>query len=129
MMLANFHVFGIMMVFSAMHIMFVKCVSPRRPMCSRCLMFSLSDPVELFVLCLMVSWTSGVVRVCAFWFNDKQQDSFMKMFADGLVRLRVDMVHNGQSLILKFRLRNIQDVGICNFLSNVIPHTITIRKN
>ena len=36
----------------------VKNASPRRPMCFRCLIFSLSGPCELlFFICFIVSWT------------------------------------------------------------------------
>ena len=41
-MLSNFHVCGIMLVLSAVFNMVMKNVSPRRPMCFRCRMFSLS---------------------------------------------------------------------------------------
>ena len=51
-----------------------------------------------------------------FWFIN-QQGSFMNMFADGLA----------WSLILKFGLENIQNVGLCNFLSKTIPCMNTIR--
>ena len=36
----------------------VSNVSPGRPMCFRCLIFSLSGPCELlFLLCFIASWT------------------------------------------------------------------------
>ena len=46
-MLANFHMCGIMLVLIAGFNMLVRNVSPRGPMCFRCLMFSLSRPCEL----------------------------------------------------------------------------------
>ena len=57
-MLANFHMCGIMLVFKTVFNMLVRNASPRGPMCFRCLMFSLSGPCELlFLLCLIASWT------------------------------------------------------------------------
>ena len=35
----------------------VRNASPRGPMCFRCLIFSLSGPCELFLLCFIASWT------------------------------------------------------------------------
>ena len=53
-MLANFHMCGIMLVLRAVFNMIVRNVSPRGPMCFRCLMFSLSGPCELlFLLCVI----------------------------------------------------------------------------
>ena len=57
-MLANFHVYGIMLVLRAVLNMLVMNASPRGPMCFRCLMFNLSGPCELlFLLCFIASWT------------------------------------------------------------------------
>ena len=42
--------------------MLVRNASPRRYMCFRCLMFSLSGPYEL-LFCFISSWTSVVVSV------------------------------------------------------------------
>ena len=56
-MLANFHMCGIMLVIRAVFNMLVGNASPRGPMCFRCLMFSLSGPCELFLLCFIASWT------------------------------------------------------------------------
>ena len=47
-MLANFHMCGIMLVLRAVFNMIVRNVSPRGPMCFRCLMFNLSGPGEVF---------------------------------------------------------------------------------
>ena len=42
--------------------MLVRYVSPSGPMCLRCLMFTLSGPVELlFLLCFIATWTCVVV--------------------------------------------------------------------
>ena len=43
-MLANFHMCGIMLLLRAVLNMLVRNTSPRRPLCFRCLMFSLSGP-------------------------------------------------------------------------------------
>ena len=57
-MLAKFHVCGIMLVLRAVFNMLVRNVSPRGPMCFRCLTFSLSGPYELlFLLCFISSGT------------------------------------------------------------------------
>ena len=57
-MLANFPICGIMLVLRAVFNMLVRNVSPREPMCFRCLMFNLSGPCELlFLLCFIASWT------------------------------------------------------------------------
>ena len=54
-MLANFHMCVIMLVLRAV---FNMLVSPRGPICVRCLMFNLSGPCELlFLLCFIASWT------------------------------------------------------------------------
>ncbi len=63
-MLANFHMCGIMFLLRAAVYMLVRKVSPRGPMCFRCLMLRLSGPTELlFLLCCIASWTWVVVRV------------------------------------------------------------------
>ena len=55
---ANFHMCGIILVLRAIFNMLVMNASPRRIMCFRCLMFSLSGPCELlFLLCFIASWT------------------------------------------------------------------------
>ena len=55
-MLANFHIYGIMLLLRAVLNMPVMNASPRGPMCFRCLMFSLSGPCELlFLLCFIAS--------------------------------------------------------------------------
>ena len=57
-MLANFHMCGIMLVLKAVFNMLMRNANPRRPMCFRCLIFSLSGPCELlFLLCFIASWT------------------------------------------------------------------------
>ena len=48
-MIANFHMCGMMLVFSDILYMSVRYVSPSSPICLRCLMLTLLDPVELFV--------------------------------------------------------------------------------
>ena len=48
-MLANFHMCGIMLVLIAVFNMLVRNASPRGSMRFRCLMFSLSEPCELYV--------------------------------------------------------------------------------
>ena len=64
MMFASFHTCGMMLLFSAKLYMWVRYVRPRGPMFFRCLMFSLSGPVELFVLLSFIaSWTCVVVSV------------------------------------------------------------------
>ena len=47
-MLANFHMYGIMLVLRAVFNMLMRNTSPRGPMCFRCLMFSLSGPVSCY---------------------------------------------------------------------------------
>ena len=57
-MLANFHMCGIMLVLRAVFNMLVRNASPRGPMCFRCLTVNLSGPCELlFLLCFIASWT------------------------------------------------------------------------
>ena len=56
-MLANFHMCGIMLGLIAVFNMFVRNANPRRPMYFRCVMFSLSGPEFLFLLCCIFSWT------------------------------------------------------------------------
>ena len=63
-MLANFHMWGIMFLLRAVVYMLVRKVSPRGPMCFRCLMLRLSGHNELlFLLCCIAYWTWVVVRV------------------------------------------------------------------
>ena len=49
-MLANFHMYGIMMVLRAVFNMLVRNASPRAHLCVMCLMFSLSGPCEFLFL-------------------------------------------------------------------------------
>ena len=52
------------MVFSDVLCMLVWYVSNSSPVCLRCLMLTLSDPVELlFLLCFIATWTYVVVSV------------------------------------------------------------------
>ena len=63
-MFANFHVCGIMFVLRAVLNILVRNVSPRWPMCFKCLIFSLSGLCDLlFLLCCIASWTWEVVGV------------------------------------------------------------------
>ena len=56
-MLANFHMCGIMLVLRAVFNVLVRNASPRGPMCFGCL-FSLSGPCELlYLFCFIASWT------------------------------------------------------------------------
>ena len=56
--LANFHICGIMLVLRVVFNMLVRNASPRGPMCFRCLLFNLSGPCELsFLICFIASWT------------------------------------------------------------------------
>ena len=49
---------GIMFLLRAVLNILVRNVSPRGPMCFRCLIFNLSGPCELlFLLCFIASWT------------------------------------------------------------------------
>ena len=52
-----------MLLFSDMLYMLVRYASPSGPMCLRCLMFTLSGPVELFLLWFIATWTCVVVSV------------------------------------------------------------------
>ena len=53
-MLANFHVCGIMVLLRVVLNMLVRNASPKRPMCFRCQLLSLSGPcVLLFLLCVL----------------------------------------------------------------------------
>ena len=53
-----------MLLFSHMLYMLVRYASPSGPMCLRCLMLTLSGPVELlFLLCFIATWTCAVVSV------------------------------------------------------------------
>ena len=56
-MIANVHMCGMLLVLRAVFNMLVRNASPRGPMCFRCLMFSLSGPCELFLICFIASWT------------------------------------------------------------------------
>ena len=57
-MLASFNMCGIMLVLRAVFNMLMRNVSPRGPMCFRCLVFNFSGPCELlFLLCFIASWT------------------------------------------------------------------------
>ena len=59
-----FHVCWMMLLFSDM---LVRYASPSDPMCLRCLMLTLSGPVELlFLLCFIATWTCVVVSVMLF---------------------------------------------------------------
>ena len=51
-------------MFSDVLYMLVRYASPSGPMCLRCLMLTLSGPVELlFLLCVIAAWTCIVVSV------------------------------------------------------------------
>ena len=50
-----------MLLFSDVLYMLVRYASPSGPMCLRCLMLTLSSPVELFLLCFIAAWTCVVV--------------------------------------------------------------------
>ena len=53
-----------MLLFSDMLYMLVRYASPNGLMCLRCLMLTLSGPVEwLFLFCCIATWTCVVVRV------------------------------------------------------------------
>ena len=53
-----------MLLFSDMLYMLVRFASPSGPMCLRCLMLTLSGPVELlFFLCFIATWTCVVVSI------------------------------------------------------------------
>ena len=53
-----------MVLFSDVLYMLVRFASPSGPMCLRCLMLTLSCPVELlFLLCFIAAWTCAVVSV------------------------------------------------------------------
>ena len=43
--------------------MLVRYASPSGPMCLRCLMLTLSGPVELFLLCFIAAWPCVMVSV------------------------------------------------------------------
>ena len=55
---------GIMLLLRSVLNMLVRNASPRRPMCFRCLLFSLSGPCELNVICLYVLCYSVNGSVC-----------------------------------------------------------------
>ena len=52
-----------MLLFSDVLYMLVRYASPSGPMCLRCMMLTLSVPVELFLLCFITAWTCVVVSV------------------------------------------------------------------
>ena len=53
-----------MILFSDVLYMLVRYASPSDPMCLRCLMLTLSGPIELlFLLCFIAAWTCVVVSV------------------------------------------------------------------
>ena len=53
-----------MLLFRDTLYMLVRYASPSGPMCLRCLMLTLSGPVELlFLLCFIATWTCAVVSV------------------------------------------------------------------
>ena len=57
-MLVNFHICGMMLLFNAMLYMLVRYAGARGPMCFSYLMFNLSGPAELlFLSCYIASWT------------------------------------------------------------------------
>ena len=53
-----------MLLFSDMLYLLMRYASPSGPMCLRCLMLTLSGPVELlFLFCFIATWTCVVVSV------------------------------------------------------------------
>ena len=60
-MLANFHKCGIMLVLRAVFNMLVGNASPRRPMCFRCLLFSLAGVVVSMILYPCILYVSLLV--------------------------------------------------------------------
>ena len=54
MMFATFHVYGMMLLFGDVLYMLVRYASPSGPMCLRCLMLTLSGPLELLFLPLVL---------------------------------------------------------------------------
>ena len=53
-----------MLLFSDVLYMLARYASPSGPMCMRCLMLTLSGPVELlYLLCFIAAWTCVVVSV------------------------------------------------------------------
>ena len=53
-----------MLLFSDVLYMLVRYAGPNGPMCLRCLMLTLSGPVELlFLLCFIAAWTCVVVSI------------------------------------------------------------------
>ena len=52
-----------MLLLSDVLYMLVRYASPSGPMCLRCLMLTLSGPVELFLFCFIAAWTCVVVSV------------------------------------------------------------------
>ena len=55
-MLANVHMYGIMLLLRSVLNMLVRNTSLRGPMCFRCLMFSLLVPCELIFTLFIASW-------------------------------------------------------------------------
>ena len=51
-----------MLLFSDVLYMLVRYASPSGPMCLRCLMLTLSGPVDFFWLCFIAPWTCVVVN-------------------------------------------------------------------
>ena len=60
-MFASFHVRGMMLLFS--DVLYVRYASLSGPLCLRCLLLTLSGPVEFFLLCFIAAWTCMVVSV------------------------------------------------------------------
>ena len=54
---AHFHVCGMMLLSSVVLYMLVRYASPSGSICFRYLLFTVSGPVELFLLCFIASWT------------------------------------------------------------------------
>ena len=74
-------------------------MSPRRPMCFRCLMLRLSGPTELlFLLCCIASWTWVVVKmmVCLGSFYEQPLSNrsviFMSAVFDSVCELCVETI-------------------------------------
>ena len=68
-MLANFHMYGIILVLRTVFNMLVRNASPRGPMCFKCLMCSLSGLVELlFLLFSLLYLSCGECNVISLYF-------------------------------------------------------------
>ena len=68
-----------MLLFSDVLYMLVRYASPSSPMCLRCLMLTLSGPVELlFLLCFIPAWTGIVVSVIFHWNNFFMKENYTK---------------------------------------------------